>query len=652
MIPTCEAQFYLESRGEIERKNPLPSGNIIAVVLFGNFNEQNNSASLQREIEHPKTASVFICSVAHTCAIQSRHIRISTGLRLQSEGQLILRYNTLSRIDLPIFEGGGVNEILGILQQTMTNTIATLDFYIREGEIEDNIKREIEAGTRCKGQYTKYGILQKALPDNESSFKGGYVFSLSPNTVGCMQPTNVIARIPIPLLSISLEQTSGRKIFASDENSRDILLQQCLKRLMIGTIVVCPMSDEYTIRNDKGVDKNYSSSSLISLKVPNIQNSLEESFEYKVSSVLPHLQGSRGSKLHIANYVSNIFLILPSTRITLIHPNKESEATGCVMTQNSDICEPMPGTEELILHTIQCIRHYHSSLSKSKRLRLSRSAIDIPRTFLLSGPPGVGKTYAVRMAAEASNAQAGALSTRLISIRGSEILSSGANEADAALELKRVIMTAVDFASKDLKNVSLIFMDECDALLSSDVAGSTLAYLLDRMSSHVTRTADSMLISSNFDQIGWKRVIVIAATNRIDSIPSSLRRPGRFDRELSISPPNKEQRFSILASLLSKVNLGNQHYTVDTSMPTYVDRQELQEVADLCVGYVAADLSALVRRASFLSIQEGLTHVTCAFIKMAMRDVSASALRDSAINSPPLTRWDDIAGDAGGAKVR
>jgi hypothetical protein len=679
MIPNCEAQIYLESRGEIHpcnpgRKDALPSGKIIAVVLLGNGIEQNNVSLLRQSStsceERNANASAHICSVSYPYHLKSssRQQRTETSFRAQSEGQLILRYNALSKIEVPVpvpipipipISGEGNGEFDGIildsLQTILSNTNATLEFYINSCTIDEGIIRNVETYARSQAQHTQYGILQRTLllPGDKSCIKG-FVFSLSPNAIRKTKQIYVPYRIPIPLLSISLEQTGGRKIFASDSDDsskvkgtqRDILLQLCLKRLMIGTIVICPITEEYTV----GFDRSCSGRSIISLKVPSIHNhkSFEESFEYRVGSVLPHLQASWGSNLH--NSVSNIFLILPSTRITLTHLGVDSDSEAGVVPPEkiTNICESMPGTEELILETISCIRQVHSFvLPRNKTSNSYHGSIDIPRAFLLSGPPGVGKTYAVKMAVEAANAQGGTESTRLVSIRGSEILSLGANEAEAALALQRVIMTAVDFASKDIMNISLIFMDECDALLSSDIAGSTLAALLDQMSSNL-----AMPKSNHANLLGWKRVVVIAATNRIDAIPSSLRRPGRFDRELSISPPNKEQRFNILASLLCELEPDKNESSEQSSVPSYMDRESLQEVADQCVGYVAADLSALVRRAAFLSIREGLPHVSCTYLKGAMRDVGASALRDSAINSPPSTRWDDIAGDAGGAKVR
>ena len=189
----------------------------------------------------------------------------------------------------------------------------------------------------------------------------------------------------------------------------------------------------------------------------------------------------------------------------------------------------------------------------------------------------------------------------------------------------------------------MLFLDEAEALVSSTAVGTKLALLLDQMN----------------DDENLVHMVVVAATNRMDSIPGYLRRPGRFDQEIAIAPPMADERTRILTSLLS---------SKIPKAPSLVEETEIATLASLCVGYVPADLDALVRRAmvifSTYSIrrndsnggeQGGSTELLkskfleCLYL--AKNDVGASALRDAALKAPPTTSWADVAGDPGGAKT-
>jgi len=233
---------------------------------------------------------------------------------------------------------------------------------------------------------------------------------------------------------------------------------------------------------------------------------------------------------------------------------------------------------------------------------------------------------------------------QLISLRGSDLLSHHPNAASASKELARIFSSAAEYAGKGTDNVAVLFMDECDALFSSDACAAMLGFLLDRM--------DGIPASTHHrGEYGWFKLIVVAATNRIDAVPQFLRRPGRFDREICISPPDANERAIILNSLVESC--------YDVEVDVDISERDIATIAEACVGYVAADLSALVRRAAILSLEEyGSKDInTSARQKLspyhfhrAMTDVGASALRDAALSAPPKTTWDDVAGDAGGAK--
>ena len=88
----------------------------------------------------------------------------------------------------------------------------------------------------------------------------------------------------------------------------------------------------------------------------------------------------------------------------------------------------------------------------------------------------------------------------------------------------------------------------------------------------------------------WECVIVVAVTNRVDAIPSYLRRPGWLEREVVVRPPDLGGRYKLYPAATTDGNECNE----------CEDKVGLREVADTCIGYVLADLSALVRRAATL----------------------------------------------------
>jgi transitional endoplasmic reticulum ATPase len=311
-----------------------------------------------------------------------------------------------------------------------------------------------------------------------------------------------------------------------------------------------------------------------------------------------------------------LFVLAPSTRITILEreqiavPLVEGETNGLNIAELSD-------TASTLLEAI---------LFASK----DRKHLDIPRMFLLTGPPGVGKSFAVKTAIE--RCPIPILATFL---RGSEIAASQDGQSSAAQKLEKHFRSA---AKHDGPN--LIFLDECDALMSSHGVAAALTVILDTVG------------------LEWKRMVVVAATNRIDAIPPSLRRPGRFERELILQPPSSGRRHEILRSLIGDDARGT----------------DLEDIAEIAIGYVPADLHALVRRAKLLgqNNQNGLM----ANLRLAMDDVGASvrlsrcfcsigctnhlliscyfllqALRDASLSKPPKTTWDDVCGDAGGAKT-
>ncbi|XP_037984074.1 LOW QUALITY PROTEIN: ATPase family AAA domain-containing protein 2-like [Motacilla alba alba] len=189
-----------------------------------------------------------------------------------------------------------------------------------------------------------------------------------------------------------------------------------------------------------------------------------------------------------------------------------------------------------------------------------RLKIEPPRGCLFYGPPGTGKTLLAR--ALANECSQGDMRVTFFMRKGAECLSKWIGESERQLRIL--------FEQAYQMRPSIIFFDEIDALapvrsnkqdqIHSSVVGTLLA-LMDGLTSR-------------------GEVVVIGATNRLDSIDPALRRPGRFEREFRFSLPNKEARKEIF-----KI------HTRDWK-PKPSDNL-LEELAEECVGYCGADIKAL-----------------------------------------------------------
>lgn len=133
-------------------------------------------------------------------------------------------------------------------------------------------------------------------------------------------------------------------------------------------------------------------------------------------------------------------------------------------------------------------------------------------------------------------------------------------------------------------------------------------------------------------------VVVIGATNRPNSLDSALRRGGRFEREIEIGIPNNSQRKDILTKILAKM-------TACSSDKLELSEEELNEIANTTHGYVGADLSLLIKEAYMISLRDKSLVLNMEHIKIAMKSVRPSAMREIQIEVPNI-KWSDIGGQA------
>jgi transitional endoplasmic reticulum ATPase len=190
-----------------------------------------------------------------------------------------------------------------------------------------------------------------------------------------------------------------------------------------------------------------------------------------------------------------------------------------------------------------------------------------PKGILLYGPPGTGKTLLAKAIASESEAN-------FLSIKGPELLSKWVGESEKGVR--------ETFRKAKQAAPSIIFFDEIDAITPQRGGGFGDSHVTERVISQILTELDGLEELRN--------VVVLAATNRPDIIDPALLRPGRFDRLIGISSPNKEARKEIF-----KIHLEGKPLTSDVKLETLAEKTE---------NYVGADIEAICREASMLAIRE------------------------------------------------
>jgi len=198
----------------------------------------------------------------------------------------------------------------------------------------------------------------------------------------------------------------------------------------------------------------------------------------------------------------------------------------------------------------------------------------IPKGVLLVGPPGTGKTLLAK-------AIAGEANVPFFGLSGSDFVEMFVGVGAARVRDM--------FQQAKAKAPCIVFIDELDAL------GKTRGTSIVGGHDEREQTLNALLVemdgfSSN------SGVIVMAATNRPETLDPALLRPGRFDRHILVDRPDVRGREQILKVHAAKIKL---HESVD-----------LKEIAQITSGFVGADLANLVNEAALLAARKGKPAVT------------------------------------------
>ncbi|WP_079079409.1 ATP-dependent zinc metalloprotease FtsH [Streptomyces sp. DSM 15324] len=221
-----------------------------------------------------------------------------------------------------------------------------------------------------------------------------------------------------------------------------------------------------------------------------------------------------------------------------------------------------------------------------------RMGAKMPRGVLLAGSPGTGKTLLAR-------AVAGEAGVPFFSASASEFI-----EMIVGVGASRVREL---FAEARKVAPSIIFIDEIDTIGRVRSGGASV-------SGHDEREQTLNQILTEMDGFsGSEGVIVIAATNRADILDPALTRPGRFDRVVSVSPPDRGGREAILRIHTRRIPLAPD--------------VDLTQVARTTPGMTGADLANLANEAALLAVKRKQSQVTPAHLSEALEKVQLGAER-------------------------
>jgi cell division protease FtsH len=214
----------------------------------------------------------------------------------------------------------------------------------------------------------------------------------------------------------------------------------------------------------------------------------------------------------------------------------------------------------------------------------SKLGAGVPKGVLLGGPPGTGKTLLAK-------AVAGEAKVPFLKVSGSQfvelLVGVGAARVRELFEKARSMKP------------SIIFIDEIDSIARARSGNNSMGGANDERE----QTLNQILTEMDGFQIDTG-VVVIAATNRIDILDPAIKRPGRFDRQITINNPNLKERQSIL-----KVHARGKK--IDPSV-------SLAQIAQRTIGFSGADLANVLNEAAILATRRKKLTITMAEVNASI----------------------------------
>ncbi|XP_057503383.1 calmodulin-interacting protein 111 isoform X2 [Actinidia eriantha] len=346
-----------------------------------------------------------------------------------------------------------------------------------------------------------------------------------------------------------------------DESAKE-LLQFCAttwlssRSLLYGNIVTIPVLSKiciFQVIGARGTSVNHTNQDL----ADKVNGDLYTHAPDLVEHVDDAFMVNRKTKIHLS-LPSNSALETP-TRSSLPRLELECDDTTADVLDNSLKLGGL-AKEYAVLKDI--------IVSSSVNHTISRLGLRPTKGVLLHGPPGTGKTSLAKKCAYDTG-------VNLFTVNGPELVSQYYGESEKALH------EVFDSASR--ATPAVVFIDELDAIAPARRDGGE--ELSQRMVATLLNLMDGICRTDG--------LLVIAATNRPDSIEPALRRPGRLDREIEIGVPSPKQRYDILLAHLSEM----EHSLLE---------MQVQHLATATHGFVGADLAALCNEAALICLRRNI----------------------------------------------